>query len=434
MESHLHEWLHLVLRWIHFIVGVAWIGASFYFNWLENYLDRTIKNNADDDRKHNGGGKIIGELWAVHGGGFYHLTKFNPPATMPKTLHWFKWEAYSTWISGVALLAVVYYFNADLYLRDYLHDAGVSSAAAIGIGMATLVGAWPVYDGLCRLLRQSPLLLAACLFIALTALAWGLCGVLSGRAAYIHVGAAIGTMMVGNVFFVIIPAQKKMVAALQNGAPQNFRDNFRDIGDAKNALLRSRHNNYLTLPVLFMMISAHFPAAHGHAWNWAILAGISAAGVLARHYFNIRPKNNMPNNAPKNATIPACVLAAAFILIVALATISWLTAPDKPRIAHENSVANSVATSTTTSPTIATAEIMPIIAAHCIACHAKTPTQVGFATAAGGLAFESKAAVERLAARIYRATANRTMPLGNASGMTDIEREKIAAWYFGRTP
>ena len=388
MEAHFYEWINLLLRWIHFIVGVAWIGASFYFNWLENRLDRSSPQDEG----------IAGNLWAIHGGGFYHLRKFaRAPNELPAVLHWFKWEAYTTWLSGFALLAVVYYFNAQVFLLA--PDATTSAASAIAIGVAGVIGSWFVYDGLCRALRRVPVLLSACVFGYLVLLAWALSEIFSGRAAYIHIGAAIGTMMVGNVFFVIIPAQKEMVAALQTKREP-------DAKFAANGLLRSRHNNYLTLPVLFIMISAHFPATYGHAWNWALLAGIAIAGWLARHYFNIRHRNR----------VAFLLLPIAFAILVALA---WLTAP---RTLNDETIAAPPAE-----------KIVTIINQRCTTCHAKNPTQPGFTSPPDGLILESLDAIELNATRIFSATVTtRTMPIGNLTNMTEDERNLIAAWYRQR--
>ncbi len=413
MESHLHEWLNLLLRWIHFIVGVAWIGASFYFNWLENNLERK-----PDQEEGQGDGQVdelAGNLWAIHGGGFYHLTKYKVgPAELPPVLHWFKWEAYATWLSGFCLLAVVYYFNARTFLIEPgLIEPGLESglpgltpAHAIGLGVAAVIGSWFIYDALCRSpLKRVPALLAACVFAALVLLAWTLSGVFSGRAAYIHIGAAIGTMMVGNVFFVIIPAQKEMVAALTE---KRRPDPALGAGGA----LRSRHNNYLTLPVLFIMISAHFPSTYGHGWNWAVLALISIAGWLARHYFNIRRQSHGQSRASSRAAVGW--LAVAFLLLMGVV---WMTAPSRPP---------------TTSAAVAISRVVPIIQSRCAGCHAVAPTQPGFAAPAAGLVLESTADIERNAARIFTAAVQtKTMPIGNLSGMTEPERALLAAWYHG---
>lgn len=394
MENHLHEWLHLLLRWIHFIVGVAWIGASFYFNWLENRLDRRAPAPG-----------VAGDLWAVHGGGFYHLQKFETaPGRLPAELHWFKWEAYTTWLSGFALLVVVYYLNAEAFLLGADAAVKLSAAPGIAVGIGALVIAWLAYDALCRSpLRHAPLFLATVIFVGLTALAWALSEALSGRAAYIHTGAAIGSIMVGNVFFVIIPAQKAMVAALAAGRAV-------DPARGRAALLRSRHNNYLTLPALFIMVSVHFPATYGHAWNWAILAAIGAAGWLARHYFNVRHLRG-----------PAALWLLAAGLAI-LATVAWVTAPP-PSPAPANSAAAE-------SPPPSLADIVAIVQTRCAGCHARRPTQVGFAAPPAGIILDSAAEIERHAARIFAtAVATRTMPVGNLTAMTAAERAAIGAWY-----
>ena len=387
MEGHLHEWGNLLIRWIHFIVGVAWIGASFYFNWLENNLDR-------DPPQEEG---IAGNLWAIHGGGFYHLKKFKVgPDKLPAILHWFKWEAYTTWLSGFALLVVVYYLNA----RVFLVDPGIADLApekAVVLGVIAVIGSWFAYDALCRSpLCHSHWLLSAAVFIYLAALAWGLSSIFSGRAAYIHVGAAIGTMMVGNVFFVIIPAQKEMVSALSEKRRL-------DPQYGENGLLRSRHNNYLTLPVLFIMISNHFPGTYGYRWNWIVLLLISIAGIVARHYFNVR-------HLSRSAT---WLLPLGFLIMVGLV---WITAPAKRQTLEQGPAG--------------TAQIAPIIQSRCASCHALSPTQPGFAAAPAGLILESAEQIEVNADRIYNATVvTKIMPVGNLTGMTDAERDLVAAWH-----
>ncbi|MEK1906045.1 MAG: urate hydroxylase PuuD, partial [Pseudomonas sp.] len=268
MEAHLIEWLNLVVRWSHMIFGIAWIGASFYFVWLENHLDRSNPREG-----------LSGDLWAIHGGGIYHLEKYKlAPPQMPQTLHWFKWEAYCTWLSGVALLGVVFYLNPTLYL--IAPGSSLAPAAAIAIGLGSLLLGWLVYDQLCDSpLGRKPLLLGIVLFVLLVAAAWGYSQVFSGRGAYLHVGALIGTIMVGNVFRTIMPAQRALVAAIAAGREP-------DPALPAKGLLRSRHNNYFTLPVLFIMISNHFPSTYGSAWNWLLLAAIAALSIGVRHYFN----------------------------------------------------------------------------------------------------------------------------------------------------
>jgi uncharacterized membrane protein len=386
MEAHIVEWLNLLVRWIHFIIGVAWIGASFYFNWLENHLNR---NPPQDEG-------IAGNLWAVHGGGFYHLKKFtNGPEKLPEVLHWFKWEAYMTWVSGMTLLAIVYYYNAKAMMIDpSVYD--LPPTTAILIGIASGIGSWFVYDLLCKSpLRKKPLILGVFIFIYIAVLAYLLTQFLSARAAYIHVGAAIGTMMAANVFFVIIPAQKELVKALSE-------DRIPDASYGENGLLRSRHNNYLTLPVLFIMISNHFPTTYGNQYNWLVLIAVSLVGILARHYFNIRHINKAVWMLP--------TALFGFIMIV-LATMP----------AKQGEVA--------TSDKITTEEIMPIIEQRCISCHSTKPTQAGFASAPAGLAYDVAGVFENNADKVNTQVMQKIMPLGNLTQMTDEEREKVSRWY-----
>ncbi len=388
MESHIIEWLNLLVRWVHFIVGVAWIGASFYFNWLENQLDRREPQAAG----------IAGNLWAVHGGGFYHLQKFQvAPDKLPERLHWFKWEAYMTWVSGMCLLTIVYYFNARAYLIEPAL-ADLTPLTASAIGLAAIVASWFIYDLLCKSpLRHRPMLLAGVLFLYLLALAIGLSLVFSGRGAYIHVGAAIGTIMVANVFFVIIPAQRELVAALvENRAP--------DTQPGKNGLLRSRHNNYLTLPVLFIMISSHFPSTYGHAFNWFVLAVVSLVGVAVRHYFNIR---HTPDKK-------------VWILPVSLFVIVLIVAYTAPQSAFES----------LGSSRVSTADIRPIIQQRCSVCHSANPSQPGFSSAPAGLSFDADNTLEANAQRVFSATVStHIMPPGNLTGMSEAERQQLAQWF-----
>ncbi len=270
MEAHLLEWLNLSVRWVHMITGVAWIGASFYFVWLENNLNRVNPKTG-----------LAGDLWAIHGGGIYHLEKYKlAPPSMPENLHWFKWEAYFTWMSGIALLCVVFYSNPVLYL--VAPGSGLTGPEGVAIGIGSLIAGWFIYDFLCdSALGKKPALLGFILFVLIIGAAYGFSKVFSGRGAYLHVGAIIGTIMVGNVFRIIMPAQRALVAAIaENRTP--------DPALPAKGLLRSRHNNYFTLPVLFIMISNHFPSTYGSQYNWLILAGIAVLAVLVRHYFNTR--------------------------------------------------------------------------------------------------------------------------------------------------
>ena len=392
MEAHLFEWFNLALRWVHVIVGIAWIGASFYFVWLENNLDRQVKNQ-----------DIAGELWAIHGGGIYHLQKYNlAPATMPEHLHWFKWEAYSSWITGVLLLSTVYYLNAATYLL--LPGSSISPMLGVAIGLGSLLMGWWVYDLLCKSpLKHQPLLLGVVLMLFLVGLSWGFSQFMTGRAAYLHVGAVIGTMMVGNVFFIIMPAQRNLVGAIEAGTEPNP-------ALPKNGLLRSRHNNYLTLPVIFIMVSGHFPSTYGHEWNWAILLGLSIISVAVRHYFNTRH-----NSQQFVWALPAAVLA--------LLVMAYVTAPGYP-----SPKPNSTSSAAAQTP-VSALQAQAIVAKHCVSCHSATPSHVAFSAAPGGVMFDSIDAIKRYKDQIYLQTvANHIMPLGNSTGMTQDERDQLGRW------
>ena len=392
MEAHLLEWLHLAIRWVHVIVGIAWIGASFYFVWLENNLDRQVKNE-----------ELAGELWAIHGGGIYHLQKYKlSPKTMPKHLHWFKWEAYSSWITGVLLLSVVYYLNAATYL--IMPGSGVTPLMGVAIGFGSLFVGWIVYDLLCKSpLRHQPLLLGIALMLFLVFVSWGFSQFMTGRAAYLHVGAIIGTMMVGNVFFVIMPAQRNLVAAVEAGTAP-------DPALPKMGLLRSRHNNYLTLPVIFIMISSHFPSTYGHEWNWAILLGLSIASVGVRHYFNTRH-----NNQQFLWALPAAVLA--------LLVMAYVTVPNLP------GASNKAASNGEAQVTVTADQAFAVVTTHCASCHAAAPTFAGFATAPAGVMFDSIEQMQLHKDGIYlQSVASHIMPLGNMTGMTQDERDLVGLW------
>ena len=394
MEAHLLEWLNLAIRWVHVIVGIAWIGASFYFVWLENNLDRQVKNQ-----------ELAGELWAIHGGGIYHLQKYKlAPTTMPKQLHWFKWEAYSTWISGVLLLITVYYLNAATYL--ILPGSPVAPAAGVAIGLGSLMIGWFVYDLLCKSsLRHQPILLGLALMLFLVLLSWGFSQFMTGRAAYLHVGAVIGTMMVGNVFFIIMPAQRNLVGAVEAGTEP-------DPALPKNGLLRSRHNNYLTLPVIFIMISSHFPSTYGHEWNWVILLGLSLVSVAVRHYFNTRH-----NGQQFVWALPAAVLA--------LLVMAYVTVPHIPGASAKSTAGEGTEVVASVTPEQAHA----IVATHCASCHSASPSHAAFSTAPAGLMFDSIEQIKRHKDRIYlQSVASYIMPLGNSTGMTQDERDQLGRW------
>ena len=388
------EWLNLLVRWLHIITGIAWIGASFYFVWLDN----TIRPPAPGSELANKG--VSGELWAVHGGGFYNPQKYLvAPAELPKELHWFKWEAYSTWLSGFALLFIVYYFNAQAMMVDR-GVADLSSWQAVGVGLGSLALGWVVYDLLCRSpLGKRELALGAVIFLFLLASSWVLGHLLSGRAAYLHVGAMIGTMMVANVAMVIIPGQRKMVNAMLAGQKP---DPIHGI----KAKQRSVHNNYFTLPVLFIMISNHYAMTYRHQHAWAVLGVIMLAGVLIRHFFNLRHKGRIEWKYP----------AAGVALLLGLAV---AIAPKPPARAAMQGDAKAQF-----------AAVRLIVGQRCVACHAQQPTQPGFATAPGGVMLHTPELLHQNAARVYQQTVQtKAMPLANLTNMTDAERAQIAAWF-----
>ncbi len=383
-------WLNLALRWLHVITGIAWIGASFYFVWLDNSL------TAPSAEEKKAG--VTGELWAVHGGGFYNPKKYAvAPAHMPKHLHWFMWEAYFTWISGFSLLCLMYYYNANLYLIDPSKMALTPFQAAF-IGLSFIFGGWVFYDELCRsAIGRNNKLFGYVWFFAVTAGAYALCHIFSGRGAFIHVGAMLGTVMVANVFRVIIPNQKKVVAALLAGKEPDPR-----LG--AEAKQRSVHNNYMTLPVLLVMISNHYPMLYSVPHNWLVLAGLAAAAWPIRQFFNLKHKGNV------NYWYP--VTGALGIVIVAL----FVSAHNGNPVvaAHVGKV----------SPE----EVRLIVRERCSACHSDMPTEAGFTTAPKGIEFDTMPEIKKYAPLIEaQAVDHDTMPLGNATHMTKKERAELGA-------
>jgi uncharacterized membrane protein len=384
------EWMNMLVRWLHVITGIAWIGASFYFVWLDNSLRPPAPGS---ELAHKG---VAGELWAVHGGGFYNPQKYLvAPAALPAELHWFKWEAYATWLSGFALLLVVYWFNA----RAMMVDRGVadlSSWQAIGLGAGSLVAGWIVYDLLCRSpLGKHDLAFGIVVFALLAFASWVLTHCLSGRAAYIHVGAMIGTIMVANVAMVIIPGQRRMVDAMRAGLAPDPVYGIR-------GKQRSVHNNYFTLPVLFIMISNHFAMTYRHPHAWAVLATIMAAGVFIRHFFNLRHKGRVEWIWP--------ALGAALLLALAV-----VLAPPRPGVSKDS---------------VDFARVQTIIRQRCVSCHAAHPTQPGFASAPAGVMLDDARGIAQNAPRIYQqAVQLKAMPLANMTNMTDAERAQLGAWF-----
>ena len=384
MNAHLWEWLNVVVRLLHLTAGVAWIGASFYFNWLEGHLDRR--------GPHPPG--VAGDLWAVHGGGFYHVSKYQvAPEKLPETLHWFKWEAYTTWLSGFFLLLLLYFGSAPAYLLNPVVP-WVTTPIAISVALGTLLASWVGYDLLCRSpLGHRPPLMLALGAVILGAMCWGLGQLVSPRAAWLLCGAAIATCMAGNVFFVIIPSQRRMVDAMLKGeAP--------DPAAGKMGLQRSRHNNYLTLPVLLVMISNHYPFLWSGPLAWLVLLGVGAAGVLIRHFFNLRHQGQER---------PGLLVAAGAVVLM----LGVLTRP----------------ADATAMGTVSDARVMEIVGQRCASCHAERPTQVGITAAPKGVMLEHLDQLLQHRATVQQqAIVAKVMPLGNLTQMTDDERDELAAW------
>ena len=384
-EGHLAEWLNIGIRVMHITFGIAWIGASFYFVFLENALNRT--ENLRDE--------LAGNLWAVHGGGFYYLEKYKvAPKTIPKHLHWFKYEAYFTWLSGLGLLFVIYYFNGSAMLID-TNVLNLTAAQAIGISLGSFVIAWLIYDLLCKSpLKKNPLLFAITGIIILVGFAYFYSHVFSGRAAFIHFGAMIGSIMVANVFFVIIPSQKAMVNAAKKGL-------LPDGQKGKNALFRSLHNNYFTLPVLFVMVSNHFPSTFGNQYQWAVLSAISIGSAGIKHWLNLREKGQLS----------VWIMPASVIILLA---VSYITAPQSSNVKCEE---------------ISFAEVNIIIERRCISCHSSRPTDDVYTAPPNGVVYDTPAdIVKKKELILQRVVITKTMPQNNKTNITPEERDIIRCW------
>ncbi|HKG43598.1 MAG TPA: urate hydroxylase PuuD [Gaiellaceae bacterium] len=386
MDPYANEWLQFLARWLHVMAGIVWIGTSFYFVALDNHL-RPPARGADAERG------VGGETWEIHGGGFYRIEKFQvAPPRLPDVLHWFKWEAYTTWLSGFGLLVVLYYFNADSYLVE--SGGPLGTGWAIVVSVALLGVAWVVYDVLCRVLR-SGLALAAALLALTTLAAWGATELFTPRAAYLQVGAMLGTIMVANVFFVIIPAHRDLIRAKEEHREP-------DPAPALRGKERSMHNNYLTLPVVFAMLSNHFPAAYGHSYSWLVLVALMAIGAWIRHFFNLRHAGRTVWWIPVTAALGIAAVAVAI----------------RPTGGSEQAVAADGASFS---------RAREIVQQRCVPCHSAHPTSV--ASAPLGIRLDSGAQMRTQAAAIERvAVESRVMPLGNATGMTAAERDELGAW------
>ena len=384
----LGDWANLLLRWTHFIAGIAWIGSSFYFIWLDRALTASAQPRPG----------VEGDLWMVHSGGFYQVEKRRPaPGEIPPVLHWFKYEALFTWITGIALLVLVYYLTGA-----YLLDPGssrISRGAAMALGVGVLAAGWLVYD----LLWRSPLarrqnVAAAISLILLAAVSYTMCRLLSGRAAFMHIGSLIGTIMVANVWLRILPAQQQMLDATRAGRPADF-----TLGE--RAKVRSVHNSYMTFPLLFVMLSNHFPATYANPHNWLVLLLLFVAGAAVRHAMIGRGASS------RWALAPA---------LLALAAAMFISTPERSAAQRASPAADSI------PPFYA---VRAVIEQRCQPCHSQYQSDRTFGPAPGGVTFDTPESIARLAERIrVRVVETKTMPLANKTNMTDAERELLARW------
>ena len=389
LASYTTEWLDLVFRWFHVTAAIVWIGTSFYFVALDNHL-------LEPEREENRADGVAGESWEIHGGGFYRIHKFLvAPPHLPKPLHWYKWEAYWTWLSGFALFSVLYYADARLRLIDPT-VADLDPWQAILISIALLVVAWLVYDVLCRLLAGRPLVLATAILGLVAATSYGVAQLYQARAAYLQVGAMLGTIMAANVLLVIIPGHWELVKAKKAGRDP----------DPKAGIVgkqRSVHNNYLTLPVLFTMLAGHFSFTYSHDHAWAVLVALMAIGAAVRHYFNKRHAGQTLWWIPVGC---ACAIAAIAV---------WLRPPGAGPVSG--------------GATVTFTQAQQVVAARCQPCHSLHPTERGFTGPPNGISFDAPAEIRARAAQILTVAVSSTyMPLGNATNMTKEERTLLGQW------
>lgn len=393
------EWLSFAARWLHVITAIAWIGSSFYFI----ALDLSLQKNAALPKD------VHGEEWQVHGGGFYHIQKYLvAPAELPKHLTWFKWESYATWISGFALMCIVYYAGADLYLIDRnLWD--VEPWVAITTSLGSIIISYLIYDLLCKSrLGQKPTLLMVLLYLILVLAAWGYTQIFTGRAAFLHLGAITATIMSCNVFIVIIPNQKIVVADLINNKTP-------DPKYGKIAKLRSTHNNYLTLPVIFLMLSNHYPLAFGTEYNWVIASLVFLMGVTIRHYFNSMHARS------SNPTWTWAITIIIFLVIMWLSTV--------PKVLDKSFSKMSKHTERFLSSEDFKG-VQDVISTRCSMCHAQEPVYSGVYTAPKKVLLETEEQIARYARDIYlQAGRSNAMPPANVSWMEEKERALIVKWY-----
>ncbi|MGQ0609906.1 MAG: urate hydroxylase PuuD [Paracoccaceae bacterium] len=397
----LWDWVELAVRWLHVITGIAWIGSSFYFIALDLGLhrDRNLASGAD------------GEEWQVHGGGFYHIQKYLvAPAAMPDHLVWFKWESYATWLTGFTMLVLVYYLGSDLYLIDP-EVADLSQTQAIAISLASLAFGWIAYNTICKtFVNANQTLVMVALFVVLVGMAWFYTQVFTGRAALLHLGAFTASIMSGNVFFVIMPNQRVVVADLQAGRKP-------DPKYGKIAKQRSTHNNYLTLPVLFLMLSNHYPLVFATEYNWVIASLVFLMGVTIRHWFNTKHARKGNPHWTWFAT------AILFVLAAWLSTAPMRSLPQEARLDGGALVLASAA---------GFDDVVTIVQGRCAMCHAAEPGYEGVHVPPKGVVLETPAQIAAEARRIYvQSGLTHAMPPANVSYMEPAERAAIVEWFRG---
>lgn len=409
MDGVIIEWLAMAVRWFHVVAAIAWIGASFYFIWLDLSLRSPPQWKADLG--------IKGDLWAIHGGGIYEVAKYHSrPQTMPTTLHWFKWEAYSTWLSGSLLLMLVYYLQAQTYLVGF-NTWVQSPSAAVAASISLIVGAQLTYELLMRTpLVKHGLAFGFVLLLLITLASWLAHQLFSARAAYLHVGAIIATWMAGNVFWGIMPAQRKFVAAVE----KNLAPDMQAMAFAK---LRSTHNNYLTLPVIFCMVSNHYPFLYGHYYGWIGLVAIGLLLAWGRHYFNLKHLGHKK---------PSILLtsAAGFIAVALVLSLVKGPAPVNDSISQPLASTADEAGSLSTSALhdLNLLRVNHLVSVHCHNCHAQKPTQAGFPVAPAGLIISDADQLRLIKVRAAPALQSGYMPLGNFEMLSTEERNFLLAW------
>lgn len=409
MHAYLIEFGNMLLRWLHVIAAMAWIGESFLFVML----DKGLREPVDAAERKRG---VFGEMWAVHGGGFYHYQKYaTAPPRLPEHLHWSFLKAYTTWLSGFALFALLYLARPDLYLANHAsHWHWVAQLAGWQVNLlavAFLVVGWVIYNEFCK--RISPRAerdgwLALAIAVMMMAVAWLSLQVFSGRAAFLITGAVMATAMAGNVLFWIIPGQKRMVAAMQAGREP-------DPLDGRRGKQRSVHNTYFTLPVVLLMLSNHYAFLYADTHAWALMLLLMFAGALIRQFFVLLHGGAIQVGYP----------ALGAVLIAFAVWLAWPTTPKRVPVSQSGAVA--AGTPQAAEP-VSLAQVMPILGRRCVECHSRHPTEAGFTAAPAGILLDDRQNVSRLADKIKQAVASRTMPLGNITGMTDAERAMIAAW------